>query len=121
MRKQGDPLEKKKKGRTPRALPRKNRAEQSMGNVVAKEAEMPKSAVKNRVALNAGMRPTRSESMESKLSSVWHTVQSDAQVPHPTAPNIIPANILEDKIPIWLSRTGQIVGRKSRHAHINAL
>jgi hypothetical protein len=93
-----------------------------MGNVVAKEAEMPKSAVKNRVALNAGMRPMRSESMESKVSPMWvHTIQRDAQVPQPTAPNIMPANIAEDKIPIWLSGTGQIVWRKSRRAHIKAL
>jgi hypothetical protein len=70
----------------PTALPRKNRATQSIGNVVANDAAMPKMDVKNRVALNAVLRPIRSE-----------------QVPQPTAPIIIPANIEEDKIPMRLS------------------
>lgn len=50
-----------KEKRTPTALPRKNRATQSVGNVVANEAAMPKRDVKNRVALKAVLRPTRSE------------------------------------------------------------
>lgn len=55
---------------TPTELPRKNRATHSIGNDVANEADMPKMEVKNRVALNAGMRPMRSESTGSEMSLV---------------------------------------------------
>jgi hypothetical protein len=67
----------------PTALPRKKMAVQSIGKVVASELATPKTEVKNKVALNAVLRPMRSE-----------------QVPQPTAPNIMPANIVEDKRPI---------------------
>lgn len=49
------------KGRTPTALPRKNREMQSHGNVPANELDRPKTEVKNKVALNAVLRPMRSE------------------------------------------------------------
>ena len=44
---------------------------------------MPNKAVKKRVALNAALRPMRSE-----------------QVPHPMAPTIIPANMDDDNVPM---------------------
>jgi len=47
--------------RTPTALPRKKSATQSIGKVFANEAAMPKTEVKNRVALKAVLRPMRSE------------------------------------------------------------
>lgn len=50
-----------RKGRTPTALPRKNKERQSTGNVEARELVMPKTDVKNKVALNAVLRPIRSE------------------------------------------------------------
>jgi hypothetical protein len=49
------------KRRTPTALPRKNKERQSIGNVPAKELDKPKMEVKNKVALNAVLRPMRSE------------------------------------------------------------
>lgn len=49
------------KGHTPTALPRKNREIQSTGNVLASQLDRPKTEVKNKVALNAVLRPMRSE------------------------------------------------------------
>lgn len=46
---------------TPTALPRKNREMHSQMKVCAKEAKTPNRAVRNRVALNAVVRPMRSE------------------------------------------------------------
>lgn len=74
-----------------------------MGNVVANELNTPKRAVKNRVALNAVLRPIRSEPARGgdnvqHWSSAYR--QINVQVPQPTAPNIMPANIVEDKRPI---------------------
>ena len=68
---------------TPTALPRQNRSTQRLQKELASEAKMPNKAVKNSVALNAALRPTRSE-----------------QVPHPTAPSIIPANMDDDSVPM---------------------
>lgn len=52
---------------------------------------MPNKAVKKRVALNAALRPTRSE-----------------QDPHPIAPTIMPANMDDESVPMKLSGTTSI-------------
>jgi hypothetical protein len=57
----------RKTRRTPTALPRKNIAVQSIGKVVASELAIPKRDVKNNVALNAALRPMRSEPEDEKL------------------------------------------------------
>lgn len=66
----------------------------------ANEEKMPNTAVRKSVALNAVVRPMRSEPAEtccqadhSGLSGVY------SHVPQPTAPNIMPANIDEDSVP----------------------
>lgn len=46
---------------TPTALPKRNSIKHSVPNEFAKDARRPKSEVKNRVALNAILRPMRSE------------------------------------------------------------
>jgi hypothetical protein len=63
------------------------------------EASSPNNAVKNSVALNAALRPRRSEpGFEIVIDSAEQS--KDIQVPQPIAPNIIPANIDEETVPI---------------------
>jgi hypothetical protein len=81
-------------------------AVQSIGKVVASELATPKRDVKNRVALNAALRPMRSEPAGEEFYVLSAERYMNLQVPHPTAPNIMPANIVEDKRPIRLSGTG---------------
>ena len=71
---------------------------------------MPKRDVKNRVALKAVLRPIRSEPNDVNPCALAKNKREDSQVPQPTAPIIIPANIEEDKIPIRLSGTGNGAG-----------
>lgn len=64
---------------------------------------MPNTAVKNSVALNAVLLPMRSEpsvpiSPRTERSLMEREI--DAQVPHPTAPIIIPANIAAESTPM---------------------
>lgn len=92
---------------------------------MASELATPKRDVKKSVALNAVLRPMRSEPESKKLQVCpSHKIISNVQVPQPTAPNIMPANIVEDKSPIRLSGTrrnyGQVEGRLSRHGHRGA-
>ena len=92
---------------------------QSMGNVVASELATPKREVKNKVALNAALRPMRSEPTgDRKVLGLSAERQVNVQVPQPTAPNIMPANIVEDKRPIWLSGTGWENGREKNYGQI---
>jgi hypothetical protein len=53
---------------TPTALPRKNRIMQRTGKELASEANNPNSDVKNKVALNAVLRPRRSEPFQREKS-----------------------------------------------------
>ena len=95
--------------RTPTALPRKNKAKHNNGNVLASEAKMPNTEVRNNVALNAVVRPMRSLPMSKSQcqQKVYEGRSVHSHVPHPTAPNIIPPNMEDDKRPIYLSCTGR--------------
>lgn len=52
--------------RTPTELPSRNKATQSHANVPANEENIPNTAVKKRVALNAVVRPMRSEPVKTR-------------------------------------------------------
>jgi hypothetical protein len=67
----------------PTALPRKNSRIHNDENDHANDERIPNNAVKKSVALNAVLRPRRSE-----------------QVPQPTAPNIMPANMDDERVPM---------------------
>lgn len=73
---------------------------QSHPKVLARDANTPKRDVKKSVALNAVVRPMRSEP-GNEVGNLRSMIGSgDSHVPHPTAPNIIPANIEEDSVPM---------------------
>jgi hypothetical protein len=55
--------------RTPTELPRRNKMTHNIENELAKDARMPKTAVKHKVALKAVIRPMRSEPIEIQVSS----------------------------------------------------
>ncbi|KAG6828934.1 hypothetical protein H0H87_000315 [Tephrocybe sp. NHM501043] len=85
------------------ALPRKNRTTHRLLKELVKEARRPNMAVKHNVALNAALRPIMSE--PSQRESVYGVREVKvkggyAHVPQPMAPNIIPANIADDTLPM---------------------
>jgi hypothetical protein len=71
---------------------------------VVNPLRIPNRAVKQRVALNAVVRPIESEPA-CNFRRGHQRNENSVQAPQPTAPSIIPANIEEDSQPIKLSET----------------
>lgn len=78
------------RARTPTALPKKKRATHRAGKELAKDARIPNSDVRNSVALNAVVRPSKSEpatKLEGNTAQTWREIRtstpSDSPKHHP--------------------------------------